>query len=90
MNLALNDTANLNQFQGMSDSARDVSTLNHNCYYIASGDTAKDAVVKKATSCAVGLFKAANDSNSTQKNLSLSGLTTPLRFKSESDWSKPL
>ena len=88
VNLALNDTATLNQLQGMSDSARDVSTLNHNCYYIASGDTAKDAVVKKATSCAVGLFKAANDLNSTQKNQPLSGLTTPLRFKSESDWSK--
>ena len=72
----------------MSDSARDVSTLNHNCYYIASGDTAKDAVVKKATSCAVGLFKAANDLNSTQRNQPLSGLTTPLRFKSESNWSK--
>ena len=88
VNLALNDTATLNQLQGMSDSARDVSTLNHNCYYIASGDTAKDAVVKKATSCAVGLFKAANDLNSTQKNQPLSGLTTPLRFHSESDWSK--
>ena len=88
VNLALNDTATLNQLQGMSNSARDVSTLNHNCYYIASGDTAKDAVVKKATSCAVGLFKAANDLNSTQRNQPLSGLTTPLRFKSESNWSK--
>lgn len=88
VNLALNDTATLNQLQGMSDSARDVSSLNHNCYYIASGDTAKDAVVKKATSCAVGLFKSSNDLTSTHKNQSLSGLTTPLRFKSESDWSK--
>ncbi|PWJ63122.1 PGAP1-like protein [Fibrobacter sp. UWB15] len=88
VNLALNDTATLNQLQGMSDSARDVSTLNHNCYYIASGDTAKDAVVKKTTSCAVGLFKSSNDLTSTHKNQSLSGLTTPLRFKSESDWSK--
>lgn len=88
VNLALNDTATLNQLQGMSSANREKSTLNHNCYYIASGDTAKDAVVKKATSCAVGLFKSANDLNSTQKNLSLSGLTTPLRFKSESDWSK--
>ena len=88
VNLALNDTATLNQLQGMSDSARDVSTLNRNCYYIVSGDTAKNAIVKKATSCAVGLFKSANDLNSTHKNQSLSGLTTPLRFKSESDWSK--
>ena len=88
VNLALNDTATLNQLQGMSDSARDVSTLNRNCFYIGSGDTAKDAVVKKATSCAVGLFKSANDLNSTQKNQPLSGLTMPLRFKSESDWSK--
>ncbi len=88
VNLALNDTATLNQLQGMSDSARDVSTLNRNCFYIGSGDTAKDAVVKKATSCAVGLFKSANDLNSTQKKQPLSGLTMPLRFKSESDWSK--
>ena len=79
VNLALNDTATLNKLQGMNDSARDVSTLNRNCFYIGS----KDGV-----SCAIGLFKLANDLNSTQKNQPLSGLTTPLRFKSESDWSK--
>ena len=79
VNLALNDTATLNQLQGMSSTAREKSTLNRNCYYIGS----KDGV-----NCAVGLFKAANDLNSTQRNQPLSGLTTPLRFKSESDWSK--
>lgn len=79
VNLALNDTATLNQLQRMSDSARDVSTLNRNCFYIGS---------KNGVNCAIGLFKSANDLNSTQKNQPLSGLTTPLRFKSESDWSK--
>ena len=81
VNLALNDTATLNQLQGMSSANREKSILNRNCYYIGS----KDGV-----NCAVGLFKSANDLNSTQKNQSLSGLTRPLHFKSESDWSKPL
>ena len=79
VNLALNDTATLNKLQGMSSTAREKSTLNRNCFYIGS---------KNGVNCAIGLFKAANDLNSTQKNQPLSGLTTPLRFKSESDWSK--
>jgi len=79
VNLALNDAATLDQLQGMVDSARNASSLNRNCFYIGS----KDGV-----NCAIGLFKLANDLNSTQKNLPLSGLTVPLRFKSESDWSK--
>lgn len=79
VNLALNDTATLNQLQGMSSTNREKSTLNRNCYYIGS---------KNGVNCAIGLFKSANDLNSTQKNLLLSGLTTPLRFKSEADWSK--
>lgn len=79
VNLALNDTATLNQLQGMSSTAREKSTLNRNCYYIGS---------KNGVNCALGLFKSSNDLTSTHKNQSLSGLTTPLRFKSESDWSK--
>jgi len=79
VNLALSDTATLSKLQGMTDSARDASTLNRNCFYIGS---------KNGVNCAIGLFKSANDLNSTHKNQSLSGLTTPLRFKSESDWSK--
>ncbi|SOE48482.1 hypothetical protein SAMN05720781_0287 [Fibrobacter sp. UWT3] len=79
VNLALNDAATLNQLQGMSSANREISTLNRNCYYIGS----KDGV-----NCALGLFKSSNDLTSTHKNQSLSGLTTPLRFKSESDWSK--
>lgn len=79
VNLALNDTATLNQLQGMSSANREISTLNRNCYYIDS----KDGV-----NCALGLFKSPNDLTSTHKNQALSGLTTPLRFKSESDWSK--
>ncbi|WP_254794235.1 LamG domain-containing protein, partial [Fibrobacter sp. UWOV1] len=79
VNLALNDTATLNQLQGMSSTAREKSTLNRNCYYIGS---------KNGVNCALGLFKSPNDLTSTHKNQSLSGLTTPLRFKSESDWSK--
>ncbi|WP_407450083.1 LamG-like jellyroll fold domain-containing protein [Fibrobacter sp.] len=79
VNLALNDTATLNQLQGMSSTAREKSTLNRNCYYIGS---------KNGVNCALGLFKSPNDLTSTHKNQSLSGMTTPLRFKSESDWSK--
>ena len=79
VNLALNDTATLNKLQGMTDSARDASTLNRNCFYIGS---------RNGVNCAIGLFKSVNDLNSTQKNQPLSGLTTPIRFKSESDWSK--
>ena len=79
VNLALNDTATLNKLQGMTDSACDASTLNRNCFYIGS---------KNGVNCALGLFKSSNDLTSTQKNQSLSGLTAPLRFKSESDWSK--
>ena len=79
VNLALEDTETLNKLQGMEPSDREKSTLNRNCFYIGS----KDGV-----SCAIGLFKAANDLNSTQKVQPLSNLATPLRFKSESDWSK--
>lgn len=79
VNLALNDTATLNQLQGMSSANREISTLNRNCYYIGS---------KNGVNCALGLFKSPNDLTSTHKNQSLSGLTTPLRFKYESDWSK--
>lgn len=79
VNLALNDVATLDALQEMTDSARNASSLNRNCYYIGS---------KNGVNCAIGLFKSANDLNSTQKNLPLSSLTTPLRFKSESDWSK--
>lgn len=78
VNLALNDTATLNQLQGMSSTDREKSTLNRNCYYIGS---------KNGVNCALGLFKSSNDLTSTHKNQSLSGLTTPLRFKSGSDWS---
>ena len=78
VNLALNDTATLNKLQGMSDSARNVSTLNRNCYYIGDRDSA---------SCAVGLFSKAGDPGSSQKILRVASLS-PLRFKSESDWLK--
>ena len=79
VNLALNDTATLNQLQGMSSTDHEKSTLNRNCYYIGS---------KNGVNCALGLFKSSDDLTSTQKNQSLSGLATPLRFKSASDWSK--
>lgn len=56
-----------------------VAKLNHNCYYLDS---------KSSVNCAIGLFGVAKDLNSTLKEQSLSGLTTPLKFHSESDWSK--
>ena len=78
VNLAMNDIATLNKLQGMSDSARDVSTLNRNCYYLGDRDSAN---------CAIGLFKSTTDLNSYQKTQTISALS-PLRFHSESDWSK--
>ena len=56
-----------------------VANLNRNCYYLDSKDN---------KNCALGLFKSSNDLMSTHKEQSLSSLTQPLRFKSESDWSK--
>ena len=53
--------------------------MNRNCYYLDSKDN---------KNCALGLFKSSNDLMSTHKEQSLSSLTQPLRFKSESDWSK--
>ena len=86
VNLALNDTATLNQLQGMSDSARDVSTLNRNCFYLTPGDSAKDAAAKKAANCAVGLFYKADDLTSAiQKPVSA---LSELKFHSSSDWPK--
>lgn len=79
VNLALNDLMTLDKLQGMSSTDREKASLNRNCYYIGS---------KNDVNCAIGLFKVASDLNSTLKEQSLLGLTTPLHFKSESDWSK--
>lgn len=80
VNLALNDTATLNQLQGMSSTAREKSTLNRNCYYIGSPDSVQ---------CAVGLFTKGGDLNSSVKLTKIDSSTLhSLKFKSESDWSK--
>ena len=80
VNLALNDTATLNQLQGMSSTAREKSTLNRNCYYIGSPDSVQ---------CAVGLFTKGGDLNSSVKLTKIdSSMLHSLKFKSESDWSK--
>ena len=55
-----------------------VASLNRNCYYIGSRDSVK---------CAVGLFAKKGNLNSTLWKQSASALT-PLKFHSESDWSK--
>lgn len=80
VNLALNDTATLNQLQEMSSTAREKSTLNRNCYYIGSPDSVQ---------CAVGLFTKGGDLNSSVKLTKIDSSTLhSLKFKSESDWSK--
>ena len=79
VNLALNDIHTLETLSGLDEKSQEESPLNRNCYYIGS---------KESVNCAIGLFKLARDLNTTHKEQSLSGLTTPLRFKSESDWSK--
>ena len=82
VNLALNDNHTLHILDSLSrtdTAAFEKSTLNRNCYYIGS---------KNGVNCALGLFKSSNDLTSTHKEQSLSSLTQPLRFKSESDWSK--
>ncbi len=85
VNLALSDTATLSKLQGMSSSEREKSTLNRNCFYLTSGDSAKDAAAKKAANCAVGLFYKADDLTSAiQKPVSA---LSELKFYSSSDWS---
>ena len=86
VNLAMLDTATLSKLQGMSSSEREKSTLNRNCFYLAPGDSAKDAAAKKAANCAVGLFYKADDLTSAiQKPVSA---LSELKFHSSSDWSK--
>ena len=55
-----------------------VASLNRNCYYIGSRDS---------VNCATGLFAKQDSLNSTLWKQSASALT-PLKFHSESDWSK--
>ena len=78
VNLLLGDIHTLDTLSKMDSAAREVSSLNRNCYYLGDRDSAE---------CAVGLFSKSADLTSTQKVQKVSSLT-PLRFKSESDWSK--
>ena len=55
-----------------------VASLNRNCYYIGSRDS---------VNCATGLFAKQDSLNSTLWMQGVSALT-PLKFHSESDWSK--
>ena len=80
VNLALNDVRTLHTLDSLSrtdSTAFKKSTLNRNCFYIGSKDNVK---------CAMGLFKSANDLNSTHENLAIESLKQ-LRFKSGSDWT---
>ncbi len=78
VNLLLGDIRTLDTLSKMDPAAREVSSLNRNCYYLGDRDSAE---------CAVGLFSNAGDPGSSQKILRVASLS-PLRFKSESDWSK--
>ena len=78
VNLLLGDIHTLDTLSKMDPSAREGSTLNRNCYYLGDRDSAE---------CAAGLFSKAGDPGSSQKLLRVASLS-PLRFKSESDWSK--
>ena len=78
VNLALLDSATLDTLSKMELPDREKSTLNRNCYYLGDRGNARFAV---------GLFKSADDLNSSQKTQPVSSLR-PLRFKSELDWSK--
>ena len=78
VNLLLGDIHTLDTLSKMEPAAREGSALNRNCYYLGDRDSAE---------CAVGLFSKSADLTSTQKVQKVSSLT-PLRFKSESDWSK--
>ena len=78
VNLALNDLRTLDTLSKMDSASRENSSLNRNCYYLGDRDSAE---------CAVGLFSKSADLTSTQKVQKVSSLT-PLRFKSESDWSR--
>ncbi len=78
VNLLLGDIHTLDTLSKMDPAAREGSALNRNCYYLGDRDSAE---------CAVGLFSKSADLTSTQKVQKVSSLT-PLRFKSELDWSK--
>ena len=78
VNLLLGDIHTLDTLSKMEPAAREGSALNRNCYYLGDRDSAE---------CAVGLFSKSADLISAQKVQKVSSLT-PLRFKSESDWSK--
>ena len=78
VNLLLGDIHTLDSLSKMDSAAREGSSLNRNCYHLGDRDSAE---------CAVGLFSKSADLTSTQKVQKVSSLT-PLRFRSESDWSK--
>lgn len=78
VNLLLGDIHTLDTLSKMEPAAREGSALNRNCYYLGDRDSAE---------CAVGLFSKSADLISAQKVQKVSSLT-PLRFKSESDWSR--
>ena len=78
VNLALNDLHTLYTLSKMDSADREESTLNRNCYYIGSRDS---------VNCATGLFAKQDSLNSTLWMQGVSALT-PLKFHSESDWSK--
>ena len=78
VNLALNDLHTLETLSKMDSADREKSTLNRNCYYIGSRDS---------VNCATGLFAKQDSLNSTLWMQGVSALT-PLKFHSESDWSK--
>ena len=78
VNLALNDLHTLDTLSKMDSADREESTLNRNCYYIGSRDS---------VNCATGLFAKQDSLNSTLWMQGVSALT-PLKFHSESDWSK--
>ncbi len=78
VNLLLGDIHTLDTLSKMDPAAREGSSLNRNCYYLGDRDSA---------ACAVGLFSKSADLTSTQKVQKVSSLA-PLRFRSESDWSK--
>ena len=78
VNLLLGDIRTLDTLSKMDPAAREGSALNRNCYYLGDRDSAE---------CAAGLFSKSGDPGSSQKTLKVKSLS-PLRFKSESDWSK--
>lgn len=82
VNLVLNDSRTMDSLSKMGENARNLSTLNHSCFYGAD-------VVDTAQNCETGLYGADGETVDITGERNYSSFkVSPLKFKTSSDWSK--